>query len=105
VAISDLSIIITIAVIATNLGILLSNFKALTFSNRVTSLIATLGISLSMVLLSLVDHFAYYIVIYGLIYGLFIGYGYMAPLKNCYDHLPNRKGKPPPIQVSAAECA
>lgn len=50
-----------------------------------------------MLLLSLVDQFAYYIVIYGLIYGLFIGYGYMAPLKNCYDHMPNRKGKSPPI--------
>jgi hypothetical protein len=79
-------------VVFTNVGIFASNFKLITFSNRVTSIIAVSGISVAMLILSFCDHFAYYVVIYGCLYGFFIGYGYMAPLKNCYDHLPHRKG-------------
>lgn len=90
--ISDLSIILTIAVVFTNVGIFASNFKIITFSNRLTSLFSVLGISLAMLILSFAEHFAFYVIIYGCLYGFFIGYGYMAPLKNCYDHLPNRKG-------------
>jgi hypothetical protein len=91
-SISDLSIILTLAIIFTNVGIFFSNFKFVTFSNRVTSLIASMGISLSMVALSFSTEFQYYVLLYGPVYGFFIGYGYMAPIKNCYDHLPNRKG-------------
>jgi hypothetical protein len=40
-------------------------------------------------------------VIYGIFYGLFIGFGYLAPIKNCYDHLPNKKGKKNIIKVYA----
>jgi len=56
-------------------------------------LIAVVGISLAMLLLSLLQDFVFYAIVYGCLYGFFIGYGYMAPLKNCYDHLPDRKGK------------
>jgi sugar phosphate permease len=90
--ISDLSIIQTMAIIFTNIGIFCCNFKILSFSNRITSAISVLGISLCMLILSFLHSFIFYILIYGLLYGFFIGFGYMAPLKNCYDHLPNRKG-------------
>lgn len=100
--ISDLSIILTLAVVFTNTGIFASNFKALSFANRTTSLISTFGISGAMLLLSFSQSFALYILLYGVLYGFSIGYGYMAPLKNCYDHLPNRKGTPLPTQDSAA---
>jgi hypothetical protein len=95
---------ITLAVIFTNVGILISNFPILTFSNRITGLIAVIGISLSMLVLSFCTQFAFYAIIYGVIYGFFIGYGYMAPLKNCYDHLPNRKGKINPMKAYVVVC-
>ena len=80
------------SVIFTNVGIYCNNFKILTFGNRITALITVIGISLSVLSVSFIDNFIGYIIIYGIIFGFFIGYGYMAPLKNCYEHLPNRKG-------------
>jgi hypothetical protein len=91
--ISSLSIIMTIAIICTNLGIFLSQFKIVSFSNRITALISGLGIALSVFLLSFAKSVPVYILLYGVMFGVCIGYGYMAPLKNCYEHLPNRKGK------------
>ncbi len=29
---------------------------------------------------------------YGIVFGLFIGYGYFAPVKNCYEQIPDKKG-------------
>ena len=91
--ISELSIINTLAIVATNTGIFLSNFKAISFPHRWVSLICVLGISLCTLSISFCNQFYHFVLLYGIVYGLFIGYGYMAPLKNCYDHLPNRKGK------------
>lgn len=91
-SVSDLSIILTLALIFTNVGIFACNFKWLAFSNRVTSLVTSLGISLSTLALSYCSELYQYVVLYGMVYGFFIGFGYMAPLKNCYDHLPDRKG-------------
>lgn len=89
---NDLSIISTFALISCNLGIFLANFKLLSFSNRMTEFICISGISLTTFALSYCDKLIYYVLLYGVVFGFFIGYGYMAPLKNCYDHLPNRKG-------------
>lgn len=36
--------------------------------------------------------FTGFVVFYGVCYGFSIGIGYFPPLKNCYLHLPNRKG-------------
>lgn len=82
-----------LAVIFTNFGIFCCNFRILSFSNRITSLISSLGIALAMLLLSFCTQFYLYVMLYGALYGFFIGFGYMAPLKNCYDHLPDRKGR------------
>ena len=71
----------------------ISNFKVLTFSNRIGSLVSVVGISLCTLAMSFSDIFELDIIIYGVLYGFFIGYGYMAPLKNTYEHLPDRKGK------------
>jgi hypothetical protein len=76
----------------TNVGMFFSNFKIITFSHRTVSLVCVLGIALSTFVLSFCKHFTLFILIYGVIFGLFIGYGYLAPLKNCFDYLPNRKG-------------
>ena len=90
--ISDLSIINTLALVFTNFGIFIVNFKIFKFPHRVISLIAVLGMSLSTLALSFVKSFALYIILYGFVFGFFIGFGYLAPLKNTYEHLPNRKG-------------
>ena len=103
VTVSDLSIILTMTIIFTNVGIYCNNFKILTFSNKMTSLITVIGISASVFVQSFVDNFIGYILIYGIIFGFFIGYGYLASLKNCYEHLPNRKGQKYQIQGYAVE--
>ena len=77
----------------TNVGMFFSNFQVLTFPNRITSLITVLGIGIATLVMSFCNNFALYIVLYGFTYGFFIGYGYLAPLKNTYEHLPNKKGK------------
>jgi nitrate/nitrite transporter NarK len=33
-----------------------------------------------------------YMLLYGVLFGLFIGFGYLAPMKNCFEHIPDRKG-------------
>jgi hypothetical protein len=53
------------------------------FSNRMMVLISLLGVSSSVFLVSFVSSFGMYALIYGVSFGLFIGYGYVAPLKNC----------------------
>lgn len=42
--------------------------------------------------MSFCDQFWHFLVLYGIVFGLFIGYGYMAPIKNCYQHIPELKG-------------
>lgn len=76
----------------TNAGIFIANVPLFSLSNKAISLVCVCGISASMVLLSLATKFAWYVLVYGVVFGLFIGYGYMAPIKNCYSHLPDRKG-------------
>jgi len=72
------------SVIFTSVGIYIHNFKIITFSNKITALITVTGISLSVLSVSFISSFIGYVLIYGILFGLFIGYGYMAPLKNSY---------------------
>ena len=37
------------------------------------------------------------------VFGFFIGFGYLAPLKNTFEHLPNRKGNKSIIQDYVVE--
>lgn len=90
--ISELSIINTLAICMTNLGMFLSNFKILTFPHRTVSIICVLGIAASTFTMSFCKQFYLFVIIYGIVFGLFIGYGYLAPLRNCFDYLPTRKG-------------
>jgi hypothetical protein len=92
IKINDLQIIVTISVLCVNAGMVLPRLPALTFSNRVTSLISMVGVAVSVFTISFSHSFSLYVLIYGVIFGVFIGFGYMAPLKNCYEHLPERKG-------------
>jgi hypothetical protein len=58
------------------------------------TLISVLGVSASTYALSFVADLFSYIFYYGVWFGLFLGYGYLIPIRNCYDYLPDRKGKP-----------
>jgi len=54
--------------------------------------VSMVGISASMWVLSYMTSMYTYILFYGITFGVFIGYGYLAPIRNCYDYLPDRKG-------------
>jgi hypothetical protein len=84
IEINDLQIIVTISVLCVNAGMILPRFKALTFSHRLTCLISIIGVALSVFVISFSNAFFLYILIYGIAFGVSIGYGYVAPLKNCY---------------------
>ncbi len=66
--------------------------KALTFSHQITCLICIIGVALSVFTISFSESFFLYILIYGIAFGISIGFGYVAPLKNCYEHIPDKKG-------------
>ena len=85
------------SVIFTDVGMFLGNFDRLKLSNKVTALIGALGIALCTFLVSFCKVFVPYLLIYGVVYGCFIGFGYLASMKNCFEHLPNRKGTLPAI--------
>ena len=90
---SKLSIVLTVSMVTTNLGIFLSSLKALKFSYRIMAFISMVGISGSTYALSYADSLSEYILYYGVLFGLFIGYGYLAGVRNCYDYLPDQKGR------------
>ena len=90
--ISDLAIIPSASLCAINLGIFLANLPILRFSNRVTCLISAFGVGACSLVVSFLDQFIYYVLIFGVLSGIFVGFAYMAPIKNCYEHLPHRKG-------------
>ena len=80
---NDLQIIVTISVLCVNLGMVFPKFKLLAFSNRIMALISLVGVAGSVFTVSFVNSFGLYALIYGVFFGAFIGYGYVAPLKNC----------------------
>lgn len=84
--------LLLISIFVLNVGMPLCNLKQLQFSNRITTLISILGVCLSILAVSFGDSYAAYLIIYGILFGLFIGFGYLAPIKNCYLHIPHLKG-------------
>jgi hypothetical protein len=85
--------LLLISIIVLNFGMPLCNIKQLLFSNRITTLISIIGVCLSVFTISFCDQFWQYLVMYGIVFGLFIGFGYLAPIKNCYQHIPHLKGR------------
>lgn len=71
---------------------LLPKINKLKFSNFLTSIISIIGISSSVFVISFSKSFALFFLFYGIVFGLFIGFGYVAPVKNCYEHIPDKKG-------------
>jgi hypothetical protein len=88
-----MAVLLPVSIIVLNLGMPLCNIPQLQFSNRITTLISIIGVCASVFLLSFGDAFWLYVVLYGIVFGLFIGFGYLAPIKNCYQHIPDRKGR------------
>lgn len=62
------------------------------FSNKLLCIIAVLGMSSAVFFVSFMENFIGFVAFYGVMYGLFIGIGYLPPLQNAYLHLPTRKG-------------
>jgi hypothetical protein len=100
-----MALLLPISFIVLNIGMPLNNIPQLKFSNRITSLVSLIGICLTFVVLSFGDTFLMYLFFYGIFFGMFIGFGYLAPIKNCYEHIPNRKGKIYTIQDCAVASA
>jgi hypothetical protein len=67
-------------------------FKIFSFGNRISTLVFIVGVAGTMFIVSFTSSFVLYILIYGLFYGLFIGFGYISPLANCIEHIPDKKG-------------
>jgi hypothetical protein len=84
--------LLLISIFILNVGMPLCNVRQLQFSNRITTLISIVGVCGSIFLISFGDQFWHYLVVYGIVFGMFIGFGYLAPVKNCYSHIPHLKG-------------
>lgn len=82
----------SISVLSVSLGMVFPKFKLLQFNNRTTSLISMFGVVGSVFSVSFTNSFYVYIAIYGVVFGVSIGYGYVAPIKNCVYHIPDKKG-------------
>jgi len=87
-----MALLLPISIFILNLGMPINNIKSLQLTNRKTAFISLIGICLCVFTMSFGTAFWAYLVIYGILFGMFIGYGYMAPIKNCYEHIPDRKG-------------
>lgn len=75
-----------------NVGTAIANTFLTNVSNRILCIAAIIAMSLSVFAASFMETFAGFVAFYGVGYGLSIGIGYFPPLKNCYLHLPKRKG-------------
>jgi OFA family oxalate/formate antiporter-like MFS transporter len=89
---SALSILFTLTFVTVNVGIVLSTLFLSKLSNRIQCIIAVICMSGSVFGASFMTTFFGFCVFYGLFYGISIGIGYFPPVKNCYLHLPTRKG-------------
>jgi hypothetical protein len=90
---NSMALLLPISIIVLNFGMPINSIPRLQFSNRITTLISILGICLAVFLISFGNAFWQYLLLYGIVFGIFIGYGYLAPIKNCYEHIPHLKGK------------
>lgn len=79
-----LSILFTAALVFTNIGQVLSSFLSAKLSNQTLVIISILMISASVFSVSFATTFVGYVLLYGIIFGMAIGIGYVAPIKNCY---------------------
>ncbi len=84
--------LLLISILILNVGMPLCNIRMLQYSDRITTLISILGICTSILLVSFGNTFIFYLFVYGIVFGIFIGFGYLAPIKNCYSHIPHLKG-------------
>lgn len=84
--------LLLISIIILNFGMPLCNIPKLQFSNRITTFISIIGVCGSILIISFGTQFWQYLLIYGIVFGIFIGFGYLAPIKNCYEHIPQLKG-------------
>jgi hypothetical protein len=100
-----MALLLPISIIVLNVGMPLCNIRQLQFSNRITTLISIVGVCLSVFFISFGQAFWVYVLLYGIFFGVFIGFGYLAPIKNCYEHIPERKGRLTTTKVSAAASA
>ena len=88
-----MSSLLIISYFVMNVGMPVGNIPLLQFSNRITTLISIIGIAGSYVLLSFGKAFWVYVLLYGVVFGMFLGYGYLNPIKNAVEHIPTKKGK------------
>lgn len=88
----QLSIVFTLAIIMINFGMPIGSYASQYLSNRVLSIISIISLSAVVFITSYLTTFIMFTLIYGILNGLSIGFGYMSPLKNAYTHFPNRKG-------------
>lgn len=87
-----LSILFTLTIITINIGTALSTFYLSKISNRILCIAAILCLSSVVFIASFMETFVGFVIFYGVLHGLSIGVGYFPPLKNCYLHLPTKKG-------------
>ena len=95
--------LLPVSIVVLTFGMPVSNIKKLQFSNRITILISVVCISLFVFLLSFADEFWLYLLIHAFGFNMSIGFGYMAPIKNCVEHIPKMKGTYYIIKVCAVE--
>lgn len=89
-----MALIQTLTVVVITLSMILVNLPFLQrLSGRLTTIICVICTCLVYLALSLAQSYLMYVLIYGVAFGCFIGLGYMAPMKNCYEHIPDKKGK------------
>ena len=93
IAPNQMALLLPISIVVLNVGMPICNVKQLQFSNRITTLISIVGICAAVLIMSFGSQFWHFLILYGIVFGLFIGYGYLAPIKNCYEHIPELKGK------------
>ena len=86
------SITFTLAVVMLNVGMPLATFAGRYLSNRIICIISVCCLSGVVLITSFLTNFVLYVLIYGILNGLSIGFGYIAPVKNAYTHFPDRKG-------------
>ena len=87
-----LTVVFTITIVMLNVGMPLGSFLSHRLSNRVISMISVTSLSAVVLITSFMTDFITIIIFYGILNGLAIGLGYIAPVKNAYTHFQDRKG-------------
>ena len=88
----QLSIVFTLAIIMINFGMPLGSIMSKYWSSRIICLVSVTCLSIVVFITSFLTSFIPFVIFYGIMNGLSIGFGYISPIKNAYTHFPNRKG-------------